>query len=334
MSLTVPAAPEPAPEQETLSPTAGDEPVRPHRGRLAGLRDMLPRRTPKLVAGLVITGGMVLYAIIGPMLVGSPSAVDNIGMSPPSAGYWLGTTQTGQDIAAQLAWGARGSLTVGVSVGLISLVLAGFFGIVGAYRGGVTDNVFSLLTNVMLVIPGLPLMIVIASYVNARGIGVIILVLALTSWAGGARILRGQVLSLRSRDYVLAARVAGERTWRVLVVEILPNLLPVLAGAFVFGVIFAVLGEAGLSFIGLGASGTFTWGTMFYYAQNGFALRLGAWWWFLPPGIMIALLGAGLALVNSAIDEVINPRLRTPKGASRQARRDPEADAATSKAVA
>ena len=141
-------------------------------------------------------------------------------------------------------------------------MLSAFFGILGAYLGGLVDEAFSLFSNVMLVIPGLPLVIVISGFVppESRGLWTIALVLALTSWAGSARVLRAQTLSLRNRDYVAAARVAGERAWRVIGVEILPNLLPMLASQFVFAVISAILGEAGLSFLGLGASNSSTLG--------------------------------------------------------------------------
>jgi ABC-type dipeptide/oligopeptide/nickel transport system ATPase component len=194
----------------------------------------------------------------------------------------------------------------------MATVLSGIFGIVGAYAGGVVDEVFSLFSNVMLVIPGLPLVIVITAFVppDERGTWNIALVLAITGWAASARVLRAQTLSLRNRDYVAAARVSGEKTWRVIGVEILPNLLPILASQFVFTVVLAILSEAGLSFLGLGAANSSTLGTMLYYAQNGFALQREAWWWFVPPGLVIALFGGALALINFSIDEIINPRLR------------------------
>lgn len=278
----------------------------------------LPPLTPKLVVGLSIVVAFVLFGLIGPLVVQDPSAVDSIGMTAPSADHLLGTTQTGQDVLAQLAYATRGSLLIGAIVGVLTLVLSAFFGVVGAYAGGLTDEAFSLLSNVMLVIPGLPLVIVISSYVQDKSILLVALVLAITGWAGSARVLRGFTLSVRGRDYVLAARVAGERPWRVLVVEILPNLIPLLASQVVMAVIFAILGEAGLSFLGLGATGSFTWGTMLYYAQNGLALRLGAWWWFVPPGLAIAVFGAALSLVNYSIDEIINPKLRSQTRAERK----------------
>ena len=275
-----------------------------------GQRRRLPDLQPKLVVGLIICGGIALFGVVGPWLVGNPNTVNNVGMQPPGDGFLLGTTQSGQDVFAQLAHATRGSLIIGLVVGSLAVALAAFFGVIGAYAGGLVDEGFSLFSNIMLVIPGLPLVIIISSYVENKSIWLIAIVLALTSWAGGARVMRAVTLSLRNRDYVLAARVAGERTWRILLVEILPNLVPLLASLFVFAIIGAILGEAGLAFIGLGASGSWTWGTMLFWAGNGLALRLGALWWFVPPGLLIALFGAGLAMINFAIDEIIDPKLR------------------------
>jgi len=275
-------------------------------------RALMPRWSPKLAVGSALIIAIVLFALLGPLLFSDPDRIDNIGLTPPGGGHLLGTTQIGQDVLAQTAYATRGSLYIGVLVGVLATFLSMVFGIVGAYVGGVVDEAFSLFSNVMLVIPGLPLVIVISAFVppEQRGSWTIAAVLTITSWAGSARVLRAQTLSLRNRDYVQAARVAGERPWRVIAVEILPNLLPLLASQFVFSVVAAILNEAGLSFLGLGASSSSTLGTMLYYAQNGFALQRGAWWWFVPPGLIIALFGCGLALVNFSIDEVINPKLR------------------------
>ncbi|WP_353081166.1 ABC transporter permease [Tessaracoccus lapidicaptus] len=289
----------------------------------SGLRLLLPTMTPWLATGLTLILLVVLLGTVGPLVVGDPSQIRDIGLAPPSSEFWLGTTQTGQDVFAQLAYATRGSLEIGLIVGIVATALSAFFGIYGAYLGGIADEVFSLLSNVFLVIPGLPLIVVISGFVprESRGLWTIAVVLALTSWAAAARVLRAQTLSVRNRDYVAAAKVAGEKPWRVIVVEILPNLLPVLASQFVFAVIAAILGEAGLSFIGLGASNSSTLGTMLFYAQNGFALSLGAWWWFVPPGLVIALFGMGLSLVNFSIDEVINPKLKNLRLHRRRAER-------------
>lgn len=310
---------EPAPEATALAAEAVPD-AAPAK---AGWRSLLPTMTPWLAIGLVLIGGISLFGLLGPLFVGDPRQIRDIGLTGPSAEFPLGTTQTGQDVLAQLAFATRGSLEIGLIVGLLATVLSAFFGIYGAYRGRIVDEAFSLFTNVFLVIPGLPLVIVISGFVprESRGLWTIAVVLAVTSWAGSARVLRAQTLSVRNRDYVAASQVSGERPWRVIVVEILPNLLPVIASQFVFAVIAAILGEAGLAFIGLGASNSSTLGTMLFYAQNGFALSLGAWWWFIPPGLVIALFGMGLSLVNFSIDEVINPKLKNLRQHRKRARR-------------
>jgi peptide/nickel transport system permease protein len=304
---------------ELLAETSAETGRRPR----AGWRMLLPTMTPWLAIGLGLIIAITLFGVIGPYLVGDPREIRDMGLTGPSAEFWLGTTQTGQDVLAQLAYATRGSLQIGIIVGVLATALSAFFGIYGAYRGRVVDEAFSLFTNVALVIPGLPLVIVISGFVPAesRGLWTIAIVLAITSWAGSARVLRAQTLSVRNRDYVAASQVSGERPWRVIVVEILPNLLPVIASQFVFAVIAAILGEAGLSFIGLGASNSSTLGTMLFYAQNGFALSLGAWWWFIPPGLIIALFGMGLSLINFSIDEIINPKLKNLRLHRKRARR-------------
>ena len=282
------------------------------RSALDSLKRVLPERSAKLTAGLTIVIAMVLFAIIVPIFTKDPNKINDIGLSAPSAQHWLGTTQSGQDVFTQLGYSVRGSLIIGFAVGWIATAMSFIFGVWGTYIGGIWDDLFSLITNIMLVIPGLPLTIVISALMPSKGTMMLVIVISITAWAGGARVLRAQTLSMRGRDYVLAAKIAGERPWRVITVEILPNLLPVMGSQFVFSVIMAILSESSLSFIGLGSTQSFSLGTMLYYAQNGSALNTGAWWWFLPPGLMIAIIGAGLSFINFSIDEVINPRLRKP----------------------
>ncbi|MFE5294647.1 ABC transporter permease [Isoptericola sp. NPDC056618] len=289
-------------------------------GRKSGVRQMLPSMSGKLLAGLILIGGIVLFAIVGPFVTQDPRSSANDPLLPPQPGHWLGTTSLGYDVLAQLAEGARGSLVVGVTAGLVAIVLALLFGVVAGYLRGWTDEFLSLVTGIMLVIPGLPLMIVVASYLQVRSLWVVALILGVTAFAGPAVVLRSQARSLRVRDYVSAARVAGEKTPRIIGVEVLPNLLPLLASQFLFAIVLAILGEAGLSYLGLGPNGSITWGTMLNEAQGGGALTRGAWWWFVPPGLMIALFGTGLSLVNFAIDEIVNPKLRLAPAAARSVR--------------
>ncbi|MDN3444694.1 ABC transporter permease [Microbacterium sp. APC 3901] len=284
-------------------------------------RRVLPITSPKFVVGAVIVLSIVLFAIIAPIFSQNPRSTDNPALLPPSPEHWLGTTKLGNDMFAQLAIGAQGSLLVGVVAGGIAIILSLLFGVLAGYLGGWREDALALLTNVMIVIPGLPLVMVIASFVPERNWQLVAFVLGITSWAGAAYVLRLQTRSLRTRDYVYASKVAGERSFRVILVEIMPNLLPLLTAQFLFAIIFAILGEAGLSYLGLGPTSSITWGTILNDAQSGQALGRGAWWWFVPPGIMIALLGAGLALINFAIDEVINPKLRNAPDAARRVRK-------------
>jgi len=289
---------------------------RPRRGR-----GLLPTRSPKFITGLVLVLAIVLFAIIAPIFSQNPRSTDNPALEPPSAEHWLGTTKLGNDMFAQLAIGAQGSLLVGLLAGGIAIVLSLIFGVLAGYLGGWREDGLALVTNVMIVIPGLPLVMVIASFVPQRSWQLVAFVLGITSWAGAAYVLRLQTRSLRTRDYVYAAKVAGEKSLRVILVEIMPNLLPLLTAQFLFAIIFAILGEAGLSYLGLGPNSSITWGTILNDAQSGQALGRGAWWWFVPPGIMIAMLGAGLSLINFAIDEVINPKLRNAPDAARRLRK-------------
>jgi peptide/nickel transport system permease protein len=271
-------------------------------------------RAPRLLAGVGIVGFFALVAIVGPFLVHDANSFSNFQFAPPSARFWLGTTQTGQDVFAQLVVSARATLEIGAGAGLLATVVSVIIGITGGYAGGWIDEALSLVSNVVLVIPALPLVIVVSAFLKTNGVLSVTLVIAVTSWAASARVLRAQTLSVRSRDYVLAARASGEPSWRIVFVEIMPNELPIIVSQFIFATIFAVLTQAGLAFLGLGDVNLLTWGNMLHFAQNDEALATGAWWWFIPPGLCIALLGAGLALINFGLDEVLDPRLKTYRG--------------------
>jgi peptide/nickel transport system permease protein len=267
-------------------------------------------RSRRLVAGSCIVAVFGLVAILAPFFVTNPNRLTGADLAAPSLHHWLGTTQIGQDVFGQLVVGARATLLIGVGAGLLATVVAVIIGISGGYAGGVVDEVLNLLSNVVLVIPTLPLVIVILADVKSSGLLSLIVIIALTSWAAAARVLRAQTLSVRNREYVLAARASGERAWRIVFVEILPNELPIIVSNFIFAVIFAILTQAALAFIGLGDPTLLTWGNMLNLAYNGQALSVGAWWWLIPPGLCIALLGMGLALINFSLDELLNPRLR------------------------
>ncbi|GAA0258039.1 ABC transporter permease [Saccharothrix mutabilis subsp. mutabilis] len=266
---------------------------------------------PKATTGLVLMGFFVLMAVIGPWIAPfDPSERSSDLLRPPSGKHWFGTTHLGQDIFSQVLVGTRSVMLVGLVAGVVATVLAVLVGVTSGYLSGAGAEGLSALSNVFLVIPALPLIIIITSTLPDTGNITIALVIGFTSWAWGARVLRAQTLSLRRRDYVEAARATGESTWRIILFEIMPNLTAVIASGFVGTVIFAVISEITLAFIGVSDAGGWNWGTVLFWAQSQQALAQGAWWWFVPAGLAIALLGTALSLVNFGIDEFVSPRLR------------------------
>lgn len=265
----------------------------------------------KVNIGLIILLVFLFLAIFGPLLAPQdPGALSLDRLQPPSAAHWFGTTQTGQDIFSQVVVGTRISMFMGIVIGLMTMIISVIVGLVSGYYGGWIDEVLSLITNVFLVLPTLPLTVLLAAFIAYKGPATIAIVLTVTGWSWGARVLRAQTLSMRNREYVEAARASGETSWRIIFFEIFPNEIAIVAAQLLGTIIYAILAETGLEFLGLGDITSISWGTMLYWAGNNDALLLGAWWWFLPPGVCIAVLGAGLTLVNFGIDEIANPRLR------------------------
>lgn len=277
-------------------------------------------RSRKVTVGLILLGAFALIAVIGPFLAPyDPSATGADALSGPSSGHWLGTTDLGQDVFSQLLVGTRLSLEVGFTAAVISETLAILVGITGAYLGGVGDEVLSLGTNIFLVIPVLPLQVLIIAYLGATGWFLTAVVIAVTAWPHSARKLRAQTMSIRKRDYVEAARAAGEPGWRIVLYEILPNEVAIIATGFLFSVLAGIIVQTSLAFLGLGGISMWSWGAILHWSETNNAFLLGAWWWYVPPGICLALVGMGLALVSLGIDEVVNPRLRGVDGARRAA---------------
>lgn len=271
---------------------------------------MTQPRDLRVVLGLLIVGGFVLLALFGPLLVGDPTAYVGAPLEPPSRSFWLGTSGQGQDVLAQTVVGSRSTLLVGVAVGLVVVTIGAIVGAIAAFAGGFVDAALSLLINVSLVMPGLPLIVVIAAFLPPGPV-TMAAVLALTGWPWHARVVRAQVASLRRRDFVTAAVVSGERPWRIIAVEILPNLASLLGSSFIGATLYAVGAQVGLEFLGLGDLNRVSWGTNLYWATNDSALLTGAWWTFVPTGVGVATLGFGLALLGFALDARANPRLST-----------------------
>jgi oligopeptide/dipeptide ABC transporter ATP-binding protein len=310
-------------------------------------------RSPKVIAGLVILAIFGLVAVLGRWAAPySPNATDEknwvqhvlvAGTGPgtpfpanyyplplaPSASHWLGTTVFAQDALSQVLASTQATLLVGLLAAAIATVLSVLVGVTAGYIRGGADEGLSLLSNVFLAIPGLPLLIVLADYVPSAGASILLvaLIIAITAWAYSARVLRAQTLSLRSRDFVEAARVSGEGRLRIILVEILPNLVPIVAASFLFTTLYAIGAYVAIAFLGLAGSptssppGLWNWGEMLREGFANNAVRSGWWWWWAPPGICVALLGTGLALLNFGIDEFINPRLRVASLSRKAARK-------------
>jgi peptide/nickel transport system permease protein len=283
------------------------------------------RMPPKAKVGAILLGLFVLAGVIGPLVAPYDPSFQNpspdLSMHAPYGAHLLGTTQSGQDVLSQLLTGIRLTLELAFFVGLVATALSVLVGVTSAFLGGVWDEVLSLLTNVFLVIPALPLLIVLLGYLQTKGQTATILVLSLLSWPWGARVVRAQTLAIRNRDFIAAARETGEKSWRIICYEIVPNEVSLIAASFVNTVLYAIGASVALAFIGVTNLNSWSLGTMLYWAESQQALQLGAWWWFVPPGLAVALIGTGLVLLNTGIDELGNPRLRDAASASRIAGR-------------
>ncbi len=231
------------------------------------------------------------------------------GVYPSGNRYLLGTDSFGRDVFSQLVWGSRIALLVGFAASFLSVLIGILIGVVAGYFGGWIDVVLMRFTDVILVMPFLPLIIVFAA-VMGPSIWNIIIAITLVGWPGTARIIRSQVLSLKERPFIDAARVTGASNTRIMVRHIIPNVMPLAFLYMTFAVTGAILGEASLSFIGLGDPKTMSWGMMLYDISHGSGYTLTAWWWLLPPGLAITFLVLGFFLVGRAFEEIINPRLR------------------------
>lgn len=294
---------------ETSGTEDEDQPRR--RLRLGFLSLILDNRKAAVGSVLLLIFGIL--AIFAPVLapydpqdfVGRPNLA-------PSREFLFGTTPSGQDVLSQTIYGARVSLGAGLMIGVATTIIGAVVGISSGYFRGAIDDVLSMITNVFLILPSLPLLIILAAFLPP-GFWTIIAVLTVTGWSWGARVLRSQTLSLREKDFVASAQVSGEGSGRIMFREILPNMMSIVAAGLFGSINFAIAAQAGLEFLGLGDPGVISWGTNLYWAQNNLGLLTGAWWTFVPSGLCIALVAFALVMINFAIDEVTNPRLRSQR---------------------
>jgi peptide/nickel transport system permease protein len=298
-------------QQQPFAPLSA--PVSSRRGIKMPTWLVLLLKNPKGRVGLAIVLGMTLLAVIAP-LIADPASATTFSFATRLAPTWhhhlFGTTDQGEDVWAGVVVGARRSLATGFFVALLATALAATLGITAAYVGGLVDDVISLVTSVVFVIPTIPLLIDVTAFLHQRGMTTMVLVVGFTIWAFEARILRGQALTLKNRDFIQAAKVSGESTRRIVFGELMPNMISRIAAAFVLVFYIAILIEAGLEFLGLGDSAKASWGVSLYWATVNSSVLQGEWWSFLFPGLAIGVTVLGLTLLLAGIDEVSNPRLR------------------------
>ena len=268
-------------------------------------------RNPKLVVGLLVVLTFLVLAIAGPWLTdATPFEFGSALGEPPSSEHWLGTTSPGQDVYAQFVYGLRSSFVVGALAATVASLLGMAIGFVGGYRGGVVDEILSMLTNIVLVVPTLAVLVIVSAYLTVGSLATEALLIGLTSWPWAARAIRAQTFSLASRDFVSLARLSGQGTFKVIVREIAPNMSSYLFLTFILLFGGSILIAATLDFLGLGPSEVMSLGLMLNNAVSNAALQLGMWWWFIPPGIGITAIVGGLYIMNVGLDEVFNPKLR------------------------
>ena len=303
---------------------------------------------PMALVGSIILSAFILMAIFAPLLAKHapdkrsgnpheyPSALVKAAQTNPEgwvatnladdrrtlamskkADHVMGTSRMGRDVWSQFVHGSRVSLSVGFGAGITVCFLATVIGISAGYFGGRIDDFLTAAMNIMLVIPQYPLLFVLAAFIGEAGPLTIAMIIGFTAWAWGARVIRSQTLALREKEFVKAAEVLGESSWRIIFVEILPNLIPIVGASFIGSVMYAIMMEATISFLGLGDPNTVSWGIMLYNVQTSSSMLIGAWWELLAPCLALIFLMTGLALLNFAVDEIANPQLRSHKGMKR-----------------
>uniref|UniRef100_A0A7C3RWC8 ABC transporter permease n=1 Tax=Dictyoglomus thermophilum TaxID=14 RepID=A0A7C3RWC8_DICTH len=268
-------------------------------------------KNPKFIVGLTIFLLIVLMALIGPVVYPKdPTSFAGMPEQPPSKDYPLGTDTYGGDLLAKLLNGTRSSLYIGFLVAIISMIIGLLVGIFSAMKGGIVDELLMSFTNIVLTIPSILLAILIASYLRIRSLEVIAVILGVLTWPWFARAIRAQLMSLINREYVYLSRLAGYSDFRLAIEDLIPAIATYAFMAFILFINGGILGEAGLSLIGLGPTKGVTLGVVLQWAVLMEAVRRGLWWWFIPPGVVIVLLTSSLLIITTAMDEVFNPKLR------------------------
>lgn len=271
------------------------------------------RHNKQGMIGLTVLTLFILIALLAPVFVNedqiNPSRATGFPLQGPSGEAWLGTDNFGRDVLGMLMYGTRISLLVGFAATIGTMLIGSVVGIAAGYYGGRVDTLLNAFTNWFLVIPWIALAIVLASILGPTLFN-IILVIAITSWAGTARLVRSQALTVKERPYVERSRALGAGDWHLVTRHILPNVFPVIFANTVLTVALAILSETTLALLGLGDPNSVSWGTMIEESFNASALSAGFWWWLIPPGVAIVFVTLSFTMCGYALDEILNPKLR------------------------
>ena len=291
---------------------ADDIPVRGDGILATGL--YIVNRNRLLFGGLFLILAVILFALLGTAFI-DPERIE-VGATKlprlrPSSEWWLGSDQFARDVLAYVAYGTMGTLIVGAIAGLVGIGLGTVLGFFGGYFGGVTDTIIVVMSDSLITIPGLMILIVIGAYVDTLSVEQLGIFIGLISWMGATRVIRAQVLTLKNRAYVEVSKFNGQRDIEIVFAELIPNLAPFIAAAFVGAVAGAILLSIGLSALGLGPQNEPSLGLMADWFIRYGAVPQGLWWWFGPPIAVIAIFVVGLFMVTAGLDQIANPRLRT-----------------------
>ena len=260
-------------------------------------------RNGKGRVGMIIYAVMIGIAVFGRILAPySPTDVNFPAFQAPTLAHLLGTNYVGEDVFSEFLYGTGVSLTVGFVVALATMVIGTLAGISAGFLGKITDDVIMRTVDVLLVIPGFPLLVILSAYLPPT-IWSTILILSILSWPFHARVIRSQTLTLKRRAFVLASRLSGLGSFRIIVRDLIPNMLPIIFINSIFVVVGAIVAQAGLAFFGLGNINSVNWGTMLYWFDTENGILFKAWWWLLPPGLGIMALGIGANLLSNAVSE-------------------------------
>ncbi len=265
------------------------------------------------LVGLGMILAMILVALFAPVLAPYNPAervrvtIENI-YAPPNPEHWLGTDDAGKDVLTNLIYGARVSLIVGFFAAFISLIIGGVIGLMAGYMTGRVDNILMRFTDILLVIPDLPLMIILVALLG-RSLWIIILVLGILGWTSTARVVRSQTLSVKERKFVQRARAIGAGSFYIIRRHIFPPVFPLMVVNAVLVISLAIYNESVLAFLGLGDPTRLSWGQMLNFAFTRGAMSAGAWWALIPPGLAIVWVVLGLTLLGNGLERVFNPRM-------------------------